>query len=689
MSALTRLARRTIPAVVALMGFGCADLLVEPAVAPRAFLTVTRAATASQAAAGISLVFDRVDEIRVRIADSETDVELWNAPVGFLQLPLGLQLDPIDVALPEDDLDVDIEVVLRVSGIDVFQGGLDDLKIDVAHPSTSAAIEVDPILDEVVVDPVPVLQVIGATIQAVAGVRFATGDAVAGIPLIWVSDRPEIVAVDPSSGVLTARREGQARLTASAGPLVTAFDVSVRVPLDQVVVVPGSTELEVGEEWVHSAVALSGSGESLERDFVWTSADPAVAAVDPTGRVTAIAAGTTSVTAEADGVSASATVSVFATQIDVTTLAATDVSQTEAKIHGTVSAPGGTTWFEWGGSSDPATMTARAPDAQPNPNGDFEARLPGLTPGQTYFFRAAQAVAADTTYGTVRSFQTPSPLPVANVSIVTPAGPLELGESMALQFVALNALGQATTPTVVQWTTSNSAVVGVDATGRVDARGFGAAVIEVTADGVSDDVLITVPDPSPDPDPEAPVVQVVVSPTDARMRLGDSLQLQAEALDSTGASVASVITWSSSNASVLTVDSQGRTTTAGEGSATVTATVDGVQSSATLTVMGAPGPVAAEVATLVGLTTAVLNGSFSGQQLGATGWFEYSAQPNLGAATITSAQLLVPLFGSGAFSHLILSGLQPGTTYYYRAMVRTKAGPVIASEIRSFTTLGN
>ena len=685
---MRKFARLSVPLVASLIGLGCADLLVEPAVAPRAFLTVKRAATEGPAPSGLALVFDRVDEITVRVADEETDAELWNGPVGFLQLPLGLQLDPIDVVLPDDDLDVTVEVMLRVAGIDVFRGSL-DMKIDVGHPSTSAAIEVDPILDQVVVDPVPVLEVIGATIQAVAGVRFATGDAVSGIPLSWVSDQPDIVAVDASTGLLTARREGQARLTASAGALVTAFDVSVRIPLDRVVVVPGAAELEVGEELVFSAVALSVSGESLERDFAWTSADPAVARVDPTGRVTAIAPGTTSVTAEADGVSASATVRVFATQNDVTTLAATDVSQTEATIHGTASAPGGTTWFEWGGASDPATMTNRAPDAPPNSNGDFQARLSGLTPSQPYFFRAAQVIAADTTYGTVRSFQTPSPLPVASVSIVTPGGPLELGESIALQFIALNALGQAVTPTAVEWTSSNSAAVRVYPTGLIEARSAGSAVIQVTADGVSDDVLITVPDPDPEPDPGPPVVQVVVTPTDGRMRLGDSLQLQAEALDSAGASMSVAITWSSSDASVVTVNSQGLVTTAGEGSATLTATVDGVQNSATLTVMGAPGPVAADGATLVGPTTAVLNGSFSGQQLGATGWFEYSAQPNLGAATITSAQLLVPLFGSGAFSHLILSGLQPGTTYYYRAMVRTKAGPVIASEIRSFTTLGN
>ena len=90
---------------------------------------------------------------------------------------------------------------------------------------------------------------------------------------------------------------------------------------------------------------------------------------------------------------------------------------------------------------------------------------------------------------------------------------------------------------------------------------------------------------APPPDPPRPTT-VAVSPATAELAaLGATVQLTAEVRDQRGQVMAgAVVTWSSANASVATVDATGLVTAAANGTATVTATSGPVSGSANVTV---------------------------------------------------------------------------------------------------------
>jgi uncharacterized protein YjdB len=78
-------------------------------------------------------------------------------------------------------------------------------------------------------------------------------------------------------------------------------------------VTPATAALAVGGTQQLAAVARDAAGaERAGRTFVWTSSAPAVATVSSTGLVTAVGAGSATITATADGVSGTAAVTVTA-----------------------------------------------------------------------------------------------------------------------------------------------------------------------------------------------------------------------------------------------------------------------------------------------------------------------------------------------------------------------------------------
>ncbi len=87
-------------------------------------------------------------------------------------------------------------------------------------------------------------------------------------------------------------------------------------------------------------------------------------------------------------------------------------------------------------------------------------------------------------------------------------------------------------------------------------------------------------------------------------------------------------------------------------------------------------------ATSVTQTTAYLQGAVSGNGSNATAWFEWGSTQSLGNAV--GQQQIGSTFGSVNYA-TVLSGLSPGTTYYFRAVAQTSFGTSQGS-IFSFTT---
>ncbi|TVR58371.1 MAG: hypothetical protein EA422_16200, partial [Gemmatimonadales bacterium] len=141
---------------------------------------------------------------------------------------------------------------------------------------------------------------------------FVTGQAVPGATPTWESLNPEVARIVGGNRV-EAVADGETQLVARLGELVAGLSVRVEQRTASVRVEPSVVELEVGGSAGFSVALTDGNGFPVNpsgRSVQWTSSTPAVASVDGTGRVTALAPGSTTVTAQVDGVSGSALVTV-------------------------------------------------------------------------------------------------------------------------------------------------------------------------------------------------------------------------------------------------------------------------------------------------------------------------------------------------------------------------------------------
>jgi len=126
----------------------------------------------------------------------------------------------------------------------------------------------------------------------------------------WSSSNASVASVD-ASGKVTAVAEGTATITAKAGDKTATCTVTVKkkvVAVSSVSLDKTSLELTVGE--TATLVATVIPDRATEKTVSWSSSSSSVATVDASGKVTAVAKGTATITAKAGGKTAICTVTV-------------------------------------------------------------------------------------------------------------------------------------------------------------------------------------------------------------------------------------------------------------------------------------------------------------------------------------------------------------------------------------------
>jgi len=170
--------------------------------------------------------------------------------------------------------------------------------------------------------------------------------------------------------------------------------------------------------------------------------------------------------------------------------------------------------------------------------------------------------------------------PVASVVVVPNVVNAGIGGTTQLIAKAYDAGQNELSGRTMVWTTSNAGVATVDGNGLVTAKAKGTATITATTEGKSGTSQFTV---SP-----GAVSKVTVTPSSISMVTGQTQPLAATAQDASGTVLTDrTAIWSSDNTQVATV-SAGNVTAVGRGSAKISATVDGVSGSASVTVANAP-----------------------------------------------------------------------------------------------------
>src|SRR6185437_1231455 len=148
-----------------------------------------------------------------------------------------------------------------------------------------------------------------STYFAASGTDSA-GKSLPSLRLGWTSTDATIATVDAGGTVQAGAFQGATYIVArSVTGVADSALVTVHAPVDHIVVAPGSIQVVRGLSTAVGA-ELRDSGNHLidDRAATWVSSDPSVATVSQTGVVTGIKLGNATLTASAEGKTASAPV---------------------------------------------------------------------------------------------------------------------------------------------------------------------------------------------------------------------------------------------------------------------------------------------------------------------------------------------------------------------------------------------
>ncbi len=156
-------------------------------------------------------------------------------------------------------------------------------------------------LDTIVMTPAgDTLTSIGDTLEIAAAGADQYGNDTALPTLTWASSDPAVASVD--AGVVIAHAQGTVDITASGGGVTGTTKVRVDQVVVGVAMDPASPVLLIGETVDMAATPVDARDVAVDTtvDFAWVSANTAVATVSDSGVVSAIAQGSTTISATHD-----------------------------------------------------------------------------------------------------------------------------------------------------------------------------------------------------------------------------------------------------------------------------------------------------------------------------------------------------------------------------------------------------
>jgi hypothetical protein len=167
-----------------------------------------------------------------------------------------------------------------------------------------------------------------------------------------------------------------------------------------------------------------------------------------------------------------------------------------------------------------------------------------------------------------------APSVITSVSLTAPSSSVEVGKTLQLTAAASDADQKAITGAAVEWSSDNTAVAVVSATGLVTGVAAGQATIKAVAGGVSATKTISV----------IPAVASIDIAGTTSLQAGGTTKLTATPRDATGNAMTNVtIQWSSSDAVTISVSGDGTVTGNHIGTATITATAGSASASVNIT----------------------------------------------------------------------------------------------------------
>jgi uncharacterized protein YjdB len=165
-------------------------------------------------------------------------------------------------------------------------------------------------------------------------------------------------------------------------------------------------------------------------------------------------------------------------------------------------------------------------------------------------------------------FTPPAGEAVASVEVTAPAGAMTIGTSTQLSATPRSRTGAPVSGIALTWSSSDTMVAAVSATGLVTAKAPGLALVRAAGGGRTGEAAVTVAAPQ--------VASIDISPSgEIALEASTSTQLLAVARTAAGTPAAVAVAWSSSDERVARVTQTGTLQAIGAGTATVTAAAGG------------------------------------------------------------------------------------------------------------------
>ncbi len=414
----------------------------------------------------------------------------------------------------------------------------------------------------VTIDPPAVDLRVGRTAQLTATPRDELGDPVAGRTVAWSSQNGSVATVN-ASGLVTAVGQGSTTVTATVDGRSGTADVVVTVaPVATVTIAPQSATLAPGETRQLVPTARDADGSILSgRAVEWTTSNASAATVSQTGLVSALAAGEATITATIEDVSATAAISVAVVEVDTVVVSPPSAVMTVGQT---------------------AQFTATPLDASgtplPQPVVWATSHLELITVddnGLATAHQEGEAILTASAGGKTTAVPVSiSVVPVASVTIDPTSATRQVGQTQQFTVRTVGPSGEELTGRAVEWSIGDARIASfANATaepGLVLAADSGTTLITATSGGVSASATLTVI--------LVPVASVEINPPSPNtIPLGGTLEFTATPRDSVGNPLTGrAVAWSSSNSSVVDVDSNGLATGASIGVASVFAVIEDI-----------------------------------------------------------------------------------------------------------------
>ncbi|MGG4552362.1 type I pullulanase [Paenibacillus humicus] len=135
-------------------------------------------------------------------------------------------------------------------------------------------------------------------------VRDQKGDPMAGAGLVWSTSDSRVATVS-ERGLISAKAEGTATITAAIGQIQAAATVQVGKLQPTALTLTGAGEVYATQSTIVNATLLDQFGQILKgKTLAWSSSDTSIATVSGTGEVKGLKPGTVTITARIGGLQA-------------------------------------------------------------------------------------------------------------------------------------------------------------------------------------------------------------------------------------------------------------------------------------------------------------------------------------------------------------------------------------------------